>query len=175
MAVIEANFTDVDVRNPGPKGGRRPLETGAYKVKITGVTENIREGEMEAKSYMVQTVVVGGDYDGSETRLYLGKDLQKQGNIRSWKAALLSIGTKPAALEGGSIRFDTDDLVNKTAYIYFKAKDENDPTSQPNREFITPESYNSITGNTGVTMKAAPTMAPAPAKGGSQLKNMLGR
>lgn len=175
---LKANFAGVAERNVG--GGFREPETGAYKVTITGTEQNEKEGRSSVK---FQTVIKGGDFDGSETRLFLGTDLSKQGNLRSWKTAMLSVGYTAAQIEAGEVEFDSSTFDGKTAYIYYKAKDPNDATSQSDRQFITPEQYQRLVGQSSgsiapsASKPAAPQMnasAPAP-KAGNALRNMLGR
>lgn len=180
MAIIlKANFAGVAERNVG--GTYKEPETGAYKVKITEVEANEKEGKSSVK---FQTVIADGEFAGSETRLYLGTDLSKAGNLRSWKTALLSVGHTPAQVEAGEIEFDAEAMKGQTAFIYYKAKDPNDATSQSDRQFITPEQFARISGQnsgaiSGSTKPAAsvPQMAvSAPKPGGSNaLRNMLGR
>lgn len=177
---LKANFAGVAERNVG--GGYREPETGAYKVTITGTEQNEKEGRSSVK---FQTVIKGGDFDGVETRLFLGTDLSKQGNLRSWKTAMLSVGYTPAQIEAGEVEFDSSTFEGKTAYIYYKAKDPNDATSQSDRQFITPEQHQRLVGQSSGSiapvaagkLNGGPQMtasAPAP-KSGNALRNMLGR
>jgi hypothetical protein len=174
---LKANFAGVAERNVG--GGYKEPETGAYKVKITGTEQNEKEGRSSVK---FQTVIAEGDYQGSETRLFLGTDLSKQGNLRSWKTAMLSVGFTSAQIEAGEVEFDSGTFDGKIAYIYYKAKDPNDATSQSDRQFITPEQYQRLVGQSSgsiapAKVNGAPQMtasAPAP-KSGNALRNMLGR
>jgi hypothetical protein len=176
--MLKANFAGVAERNVG--GGFKEPETGPYKVTITEVEQNEKEGKYSVK---FQTIIAEGDFSGSETRLFLGTDLSKPGNLRSWKTALLSVGHKPAQIEAGEIEFDAADMKGKTAFIYYKAKDPNDATSQSDRQFITPEQYQRLVGqNSGSIAGSAPkTTAPqmtvsTPKPGGSNaLRSMLGR
>ena len=162
---MDVNLAGVAARAPG--GTFVEPETGAYKVKITATEAYEKDGKSSVK---FQTVIEGGDFAGTEVRLFLGADLSKLGNQRSWKTALLSAGYNAGAIEAGQINIGSKTFDGKTAYIYYKAKDPNDPTSQSNREFITPESYATLSGEAPAA--AGASAAPKPAAG-SKLRNMM--
>jgi len=163
---MDVNLAGVAARSPG--GTFVEPATGAYKVKVTATEAYEKDGKSSVK---FQTVIEGGDFAGTEVRLFLGADLSKMGNQRSWKTALLSAGYNSASIEAGQISIGDKTFENKTAYIYYKAKDPNDPTSQSNREFITAESFATLTGaTTGAVTQASG--APKPAAG-SKLRNMM--
>lgn len=168
---LQANLAGVQARS-GPGGYVEPT-TGAYRVKITGTEAYEKEGRQSVK---FQTVIDEGDFAGTEMRLFIGADLSKVGNQRSWKTALVSVGVPAASIENGLINIGEETFKNKTAYVYFKAKDPNDQTSQSDKQFITPEAYANLSGSAkpAAQVQAAPTMtvAPAPA-GGSKLRGML--
>ena len=151
------------VKERGVAGQYNEPATGAYKVKITGTEEYEKNGSV---SVQVQTVIVGGEYDGSETRIYLGLDLSKPGNQRSWRSALLSIGFSPADLDAGTITVGAETLNGAEAFIYYTAKDKDDASSQSQRNFITPSQYEQLTASSAptapaVNAPAARTVAPA--------------
>jgi hypothetical protein len=154
----QINVAGVQARNPG--AGYVEPETGAYKVNITEAIEYDKDGK---KSVRFQTVIAEGPFAGVETRLFIGLDLTKAGNLRSWKTALLSCGYTAAQIETGEIGISEETFNGKEAYIYYKAKDVNDPTSQSDRQFITPESFSSLTG-TEIAVAAAPVAAKASVK-----------
>lgn len=180
--IDDVNLAGVAARNTG--GGYVEPTTGAYKVRITGTEQYQKE---DRTSIRFQTVIAEGEFEGVEMRLYIGTDLSKVGNQRSWKTALLSAGVNPTIIESGSLRnLSSDQFDNKFAYVYYKAKDANDPSSQADRQFITPESYASLSGNTMVnkstttttTISVNPTMSvtAAPQPGGStKLRGMMQR
>jgi len=167
--IDNVDLKDVAARS-GPGGYVEPV-TGPYKVKITGTEAYQKEDRTSVK---FQCVVADGEYAGTEMRLFIGADLSKLGNLRSWKTALLSVGS---SADVNTIRADQFD--NKVAYVYFKAKDPNDASSQSDKQFITPEAYASLTGSAkpaASATTAAPTMNVAPQPGGSnKLRGMLQR
>lgn len=179
------NVANVAARNVG--GGYAEPETGAYKVKITGTELHEKEGRQSVK---FQTQIMGGSFDGSETRIYIGLDLAKVGNQRSWKTALLSCGYDASQIDVGDLSISADTFDGKEAFIYYKAKDPNDSTSQPDKQFITPQQYATLTGATAApaapaaSAKAklgatsAPSMTvttPQPKGGAASIRNMLGK
>ena len=185
---LKATFAGVAARQGVGSSGFVQPTTGAYRVKVTEAVKNVKDDGKE--SIRFQTVFIGGEFDGVEQRVYIGCDISKAGNLRSWKTALLSCGYSAAQIETGEIDLGSETFVGREAFVYYKAKDENDPTSQPDRQFITPESYASFHGE-AVTVsnaakadvKAAPKLgalgaataaAPKPAASGA-LKAMLGR
>lgn len=184
---LKATFSGVTARQGVGGSGFVQPTTGAYKVKITEAIKNIKEDGKE--SIRFQTVFIGGDFEGVEQRIYVGCDISKAGNLRSWKTALHSAGYSAAQLETGEIDLGPETFVGREAFVYYKAKDENDPTSQPDRQFITPESYASFHGEAVVVSNAAKSAvtgvvagklgavtaaAPKPSASGA-LKAMLGR
>lgn len=169
--IDNVNLKDVAARS-GPGGYVEPV-TGAYKVKITGTEAYQKEDRTSVK---FQCVIADGEYQGTEMRLFIGADLSKLGNLRSWKTALLSVGS---SADVNAIRADQFD--GKVAYVYFKAKDPNDAASQSDKQFITPEAYANLTGAAkpaaSIGTSAAPAMTvAAPQPGGSnKLRGMLQR
>lgn len=166
--IENVDLKDVAARS-GPGAYTEPT-TGAYKVKITGTEAYQKEDKTSVK---FQTVIADGDFQGTEMRLFIGADLSKLGNLRSWKTALLSVGS---SADVNTIRADQFD--GKVAYVYFKAKDPNDSTSQSDKQFITPEAYANLTGGQAAKSigTAAPAMNVAPQPGGSnKLRGMLQR
>jgi hypothetical protein len=169
--IENVDLKDVAARS-GPGGYVEPV-TGAYKVKITGTEAYQKEDRTSVK---FQCVIADGEYQGTEMRLFIGADLSKLGNLRSWKTALLSVGS---SADVNTIRADQFD--NKVAYVYFKAKDPNDSNSQSDKQFITPEAYANLSGTAtgaaksigGVSSTPAMNVA-APQPGGSnKLRGML--
>lgn len=180
------NVANVAARNVG--GGFAEPATGAYKVKITGTEMYEKEGRQSVK---FQTQIVGGDFDGSETRLFIGLDLTKVGNQRSWKTAMLSCGYTADQIDVGDVTIGTDTFDGKEAFIYYKARDPNDATSQSDRQFITPQQYATLTGASESPVKAAPVAkaglgakpvapamnvtAPKPTGNAASIRNLLGK
>ena len=147
-----------NVRERGT-GGRQP-ETGAYKVKITGTEEYEKDGKVG--SVMFQTVIVGGEFDGVETRLYIGLDMSKVGILRSWRAALASIGIPADDLDRGDLNIGGETFNGAEAYIYYTRKEPSpDGKSQSDREFITPAQYANFTADAAPT---APAVNPPAAR-----------
>lgn len=173
---IQANLAGVAARSAGGTFVEPP--TGAYKVKITGTEPYQKEDRMSVK---FQTVIAEGEHAGTEMRLFIGGDLSKVGNQRSWKTALLSIGMASNTLESGLVNIGEDTFKDKIAYVYFKAKDPNDSNSQSDKQFITPEAFATLTGQMQQAPAAAPVAVGAPAMnvapqpGGSKLRGMLQR
>jgi hypothetical protein len=166
--IDNVNLKDVAARS-GPGAYTEPT-TGAYKVTITATEAYQKEDKTSVK---FQTVIADGEYAGTEMRLFIGADLSKLGNLRSWKTALLSVGS---SADVNTIK--ADQFEGKVAYVYFKAKDPNDTNSQSDKQFITAESYATLTGS-GAAAKSiggtsAPAMNVAPQPGGSnKLRGML--
>jgi hypothetical protein len=149
------------VKERGVGGGYVEPTTGAYKVRITGTEEYEKDG---TKSVQVQTVIVGGDFDGVETRIYLGLDLSKAGNQRSWRGALASIGIDPSELDKGAVTIGADTFDGAEAFIYYKQKDVDDPKSQSQRNFITPAQYANLTAEAAPTAPATRPVGASAAK-----------
>ena len=85
--IENVDLKDVAARS-GPGAYVEPV-TGAYKVKIT-LTEAYQKEDRTSVKF--QTVIAEGEYQGTEMRLFIGADLSKLGNLRSWKTAILSVG-----------------------------------------------------------------------------------
>lgn len=187
---LNINVAGVQARQ-GVGGGYVEPVTGAYRVKIT---EAVLYKKDDGKSSVrFQTVFADGEFAGAEQRLYIGTDTTKTGNLRSWKTALLSAGYTSAQVETGAVDISGENFVGREAFVYYKAKDANDPTSQPDRQFITPEAFASFNGEASTTAQAAKaqkvgqlggasatTAAPAAAsvpapKGSGALRAMLGK
>ena len=153
------NVSGVTERGVKGSGFKEP-ETGAYKVRITGTEEYEKNGN---KSVMFQTVIVGGDFDGSETRVYCGLDLSRPGNQRSWRAALASIGIPATDLDKGDLSVGADTFKDAEAFIYYERKEPGpDGKSQSDRNFITPSQYASLTADASPTAPATrPVATPA--------------
>lgn len=149
------------VSERGTKGNFKEPETGAYKVRITGTEQYEKDGK---QSVMFQTVIVGGDFDGSETRVYCGLDLSRPGNQRSWRAALASIGIDAATLDKGDLNVGADTFKDAEAFIYYERKERGeDGKSQSDRSFITPAQYASLTADSSPTAPATrPVTAAKP-------------
>lgn len=150
--IENVNLDGVAART-GPGAYVEP-ETGPYAVKITGTEAYEKEGKTSVK---FQCVIDESEFAGSETRIFIGTDLSKVGNQRSWKTALLSVGQRA----DGTLNIAATQFDGKRAYIYYKAKDPNDASSQSERTFITPEAYQTLKAN--APGAPAPASAPAPA------------
>ena len=148
------NVASVAARNVG--GGFVEPTTGAYRVRITETEEYEKDGK---KSVKFQTVLTEGEFAGSETRLFIGLDLSKDGNKRSWKTALLSVGIPAAEVDKGDVSIGADTFKDADAFIYYKAKNPDDATSQSDRQFITPEQFAKLTSESGASASTA--AAPA--------------
>lgn len=177
-SIDNVNLTGVAARNAAGGGYTEPA-TGAYKVRIVETQPYQKE---DRTSIRFQTVIEDSEFAGAEMRLFIGTDLSKVGNQRTWKTALLSAGINPTIIENGNLKNITADMFdNKVAYVYYKARDVNAPESQPDKQFITAESYASLSGNavagtTKVGTTPAMNVAAAPQPGGSnKLRGMLQR
>lgn len=157
--------------------------TGAYKVKITKTEPHEKDGVVS--SIRFSTSVVGTEFEGTDIRIFIGLDDTKEGNRKSWRTALLSAGYIPAQIDAGEVEMGPDTFESKIAYLYYKAKDANDATSQSDRRFITPEAYASLMGTVAETTDApgktatkstvpSVTVAAKPAGAGG-LRAMLGK
>lgn len=135
---FEANFDGVAARNGA--ASVTPA-TGAYEVTISEAAGYEKDGAINSVCF--KTFVNEGEFKGAEVRIFIGTDLSKAGNQRSWKTALLSCGLNPQ----GKVSFAESTFKGKKAYVYFKAKDADNETSQPEKYFITPEAFTSLQGN----------------------------
>jgi hypothetical protein len=145
------NVADVRERNVG--GGFVEPVTGAYKVRITETEQYEKDGKTSVK---FQTVIAEGEFAGSETRLFIGLDMSKDGNKRSWKTALLSIGIPADQVDAGNVSIGAETFKDAEAFIYYKAKNPDDATSQSDRQFITPTQYANLTSGKTAGATAAP-------------------
>jgi hypothetical protein len=171
------NVASVAARNVG--GGFTEPSTGAYRVRITETEEYEKDGK---KSVKFQTVIADGEFAGSETRLFIGLDLSKDGNKRSWKTALLSIGIPAAEVDKGDVSIGADTFKDAEAFIYYKAKNPDDAASQSDRQFITPEQFAKLSSEGGasapVAAKAAASVpavsvsVPQPTSAAARLRGM---
>lgn len=152
---MNVNVAGAGVRGPG--SGYQEPATGAYKVRVTKAEEYAKDGVVA--SIRFSTEIDGGDFAGTDVRVYIGTDLNKGGNRTSWRTALLSCGYTPAQIDAGELAVGPTTFEGKTAYIYNKARDPNDPTSQSDRRFITEEAFKSLMGET--VTAAAPAAAKA--------------
>lgn len=153
---LEGNLSGVGVRTGGT-GFTEPT-TGAYRVTVTEVTPYEKDGAVNSVRF--QTVISDGEFAGSEVRVFIGTDLSKQGNQKSWRTALISTG-KSAAQVDTLKAWEDGDFINKSAFIYYKAKNSDDATSQPDKYFITPDAYANHTGGAAQASKAATLASPA--------------
>lgn len=155
---LEGNLSGVGVRTGG--SGYVEPTTGAYRVTITEVTPYEKDGAINSVRF--QTVISDGEFAGAEIRVFIGTDLSKQGNQKSWRTALISTG-KSATQVDSLKTWGDGDFLNKSAFIYYKAKNPDDATSQPDKYFITPDAYANHTGSAAQASNAARASASAPA------------
>lgn len=175
------NVAGAGVRGVPGQGFNEPT-TGGYLVKITKAEAYEKDGVVSSVRF--STAIEGGEFEGTDIRIFIGLDETKQGNRTSWRTALLSCGYTPAQLDAGDIEMGPETFEGRTAYIYYKAKDPNDSTSQSDRRFITPDAYASLMGTVAemaapaktATKSTVPTVsvAPKPASAGG-LRAMLGK
>jgi hypothetical protein len=179
-----ANFNGVATR--GVRGEGTEPTTGAYKVKIIST-----ESYNNDSSVKFQLAIADGDFAGYECRIFIGTDVAKTGNLRSWKTALISAGYSKEQVEAGDVPVNEETFSGKDAFIYYKARDPNDANSQTERNFIVPDQFKALTGTGAIvgekvttnTAKvpamnvAAPASGmPAPkANGAASLKSLLGK
>lgn len=165
-----------------PGAGFTEPTTGGYVVKILKTEPHEKDGVVS--SIRFSTTIDSGDFAGTEIRVFIGLDETKGGNRTSWRTALLSAGYTPAQIDTGDLELGPDTFEGRAAYIYYKAKDVNDPSSQSDRRFITPDAFNSLMGTVAETAAPAKTatkstvpavsVAPKPAAAGG-LRAMLGK
>lgn len=187
MAIIDqiVNLAGAGVQSATGGGGM--LTTGAYRVQITAIEDHTAKGETESKSYKVSAKVIDGEFAGNVQYLYLGKDFSKDGVRKQWRTLLLSCGYTAEQVDQKNLKLSDALFLNQPAAIYFKAKDPNDPTSQPDRRFIALSEYETLVGDATVsnatiatspvaTQAAVPamTMTPKPA-GAAGLRAMIGK
>ena len=164
---LEGNFSDVSARN----GAATQIPVaGAYEVTISAAGPHKKEDGSIA-SIVFDGTINSGDFAGSTIKVWVGTDLSKAGNKRSWKTALLSIGT-PASQVDGPLRFNEATFKGKKAFMYFKPKAENDANSQRESYFITPEAAASLTG-TASNSASVPTVS-VQKPSGSGVRSLLG-
>ena len=163
MATIDVvvNLAGAGVQSAVNSGGM--LKTGPYKVLITAIEDHTAKGETESKSFKISAKVTDGDFAGNVQYLYLGKDFQKDGVRKQWRTLLLSCGYTTAQVDQKNLQLKDELFLNQEACIYFKEKDANDPTSQPDRKFISLSEYESLVGGTEIT--TAPPVGNSPVKG----------
>ncbi len=154
---LEGNLSGVGVRTGGQY--TEPA-TGAYRVTVTEVTPYEKDGAINSVRF--QTVIADGEFAGSEIRVFIGTDLSKAGNQKSWRTALISCGKSAAQVDTLKTWGDSD-FLNKTAFIYYKAKNPDDATAQADKFFITPDAFANHTGNAAGASKAAAVSVSAPA------------
>lgn len=186
MAIIDqvVNLAGAGVQRAVSSGSM--LKTGPYKVTISAIEEHTTQKDGETrKSYKVVAKVTDGDYAGNEQWLYLGTDFNKDGVRKQWRTLLLSCGYTAEQVDQKNLKLTDSLFLGQEACIYFKEKDQNDPTSQPDRKFIALSEYESLIGGTEVVaapvgnspVKAAVpamTMTPKPA-GAAGLRAMIGK
>lgn len=107
-----------------------------------------------------------GSAKGAMVSLWLGKDTNKEGNQRSWKALYTSVGAQPAALEGNiqpdPAHFFTAGQPLKTCYVRVRNKTpfvqgQKRDAKDTDRKFISPAAY--------AEAKKRPTPVPMAASG----------
>jgi hypothetical protein len=166
---MEGNFANVTARNGAAT--QTPV-TGAYEVTISHAGPHKKEDGTTA-SILFDGTIVGGDYAGSVIKVWVGTDLSKAGNNRSWKTALLSIGT-PSSQVDGPLRYGEATFKGKKAFMYFKAKEEGVENSQRESYFITPDAFASLKGNASqVASGSVPQVSVQKPNGGS-VRSLLG-
>jgi hypothetical protein len=156
---LTVNLSEVAARTGIPGQGGIDLPTGGYKVKVTEA--GVYEKEPGRQSLRFLTVVTEGEFAGTEVKpgIYIGLDLSKPGNLRSLKTALMSCGYTAAQLEVGNINIDASTFMDREAFVYIKAKDANDPSSQGDKQFITPQAFAQLSGSAAGSIAATTTVA----------------
>lgn len=166
---MEGNFSDVSARNGA---ANVTPATGAYEVVIASAGPHKKEDGSVA-SIVFDGSIVGGDFGGSTIKVWVGTDITKAGNKRSWKTALLSIGT-PQSQVDGPLRFNEATFKGKKAYLYFKAKEEGVENSQRESYFITPDAFASLKGNGTQVGSASIPQVSVQKPNGSGVRSLLG-
>ena len=151
-----------DFSNVQPAGVfRRMNEEGYYKVLIRESEETTtRAGAVRA---LFRLSVAEGEHAGATETFginILTGDDDPTWVGRVWVALLMSIGVSQDKLAKGEINLTADAFKNKTAYVYFVPRaDEN---SYPSFKWVTKKDYEFYT-KTAEPVQAAPEPAPAPA------------
>lgn len=190
---MKMDFTGVQAWDP-LRGGM--IEPGVYTAKVNKVDPTYNGG----KSTAFEVETTGPKGAGQVTTLFIGNEPgAKGGNLKKWKAALVSTATAGGKNEddvnkmlAGSLEFDPiPTFTGKPVFILVVANPGTykDPTTGaekangPDREFMTKSQYESAlaaekaghgpsNGATGATAPAAAAAAAAPQ--GDVLKGLFG-
>ncbi len=139
------------------------LPEGPYRVKIVDSEEH-----KDGNSITFQCVVTEECPEkGAEVRINIGKDISKQGNLKSWSGVLRAIGATDQnlvqALQAGPSTFNGRD-----AFMFVKSPPAGEATQDgknyDNRNFVTPEMYAKFKAQAAtrpVATGGAPVGAPA--------------
>lgn len=118
------------------------LPTGAYRVRVNraSLKQNTKSGKT---SFYIDVTVTEGEHEGTHQLMVIGADMTAEGNRRSLKTALLSIGHDAAELESGAIEITAEAFEGRDGFIYVKALPESErgPGKYPDRRFISAERY----------------------------------
>lgn len=141
--VLAVNVAGVKPMEPGfPK-----IPTGAYACVVKDTNQKASSTPGNPPNIEVEGVITEeGEAKGIPIRMFLGTDLTKDGNKKSWRSFLLGVGASPAILDQQTLNLSDELLVGKTFYIYNKqapegAKRDDGKPAYDDRTFIAPDYY----------------------------------
>lgn len=115
------------------------LPTGPYAVLITESEQTSKDGAAGSIRFDC-TVTEAGEHKGRVVSVYQGLDFSKDGNQKSFKALLESIGAPPQVFMQ-SANVGAQSFNGKQAYIFVQAAPEGEKDAFDNRNFVSPTIY----------------------------------
>lgn len=159
---IPAN--NVALFNPGSSGGI-PV-TGAYPGILKSLTAYKSKAGNDSIKAVFQINEAGNPYNGKEQWAFLGLDFGKDGNVRSWRAMLESVGVKSEKISAG-FTIDLDLIIGKTSYLYLDVPeagpDGKVDVNSINSSFITKAQFDTYRAQHGAPGASKPAGATATA------------
>jgi hypothetical protein len=140
---LKVNLTGAGERR-GPGGSGEPTVSGAYKVTLAEPKLHTKKDATEANSVEFLATISEGDFAGYVAKIYIGLDTSKDGNRKAWRTALLSAGYGVEEIDGGEIDISPALFADRSAWIFFQARDPNDRASSSEKYFITAEGAQKI-------------------------------
>ena len=161
---FEIDFSDVQ-----PRKERINLVEGYYEVKITEAYINAERNA----NRVIFKLAFQGDYQGNTKLTGLNLPGTTQKDVRGlWMNLMLSAGYTLEQLKSGLVKVQAPSLVNRTAHLYFRPKDENATDGDymyDKFNFLTPSNWTASKNNFearnqtgGATKASAPSTASVP-------------